>query len=111
VVAHQGDLVVRADAFARADRETDRPETVGAAVDEVAEKDEGASHPPLRLVRSLVDERLQEIGAAMNVADGEDLDVRRDRARQDKGFTTDDRGHACSLLLSAQTLHDRSGAR
>ncbi len=96
VVAHQRDFVVRVDALACADREIDRSEAVGAAIDEVADKDNRAPLPPLRLARRLIDERLQKIRPAVDVADGEDLHVRRDRARQDIGFTTDDRGHGRS---------------
>ena len=76
VIAHQRDLLVGADSFARACSEVDRSQAVGAAVHEVAEKDDGPPLPSLRLVRSLIEQRMQEIGPAMNVADGEHLDAR-----------------------------------
>ena len=46
----------------RIEREADRAKTVGAAVDEVAEKDEFAAPRALRLARRRVDQRLEQVG-------------------------------------------------
>ena len=78
--------LVGAEVFAGIEGEADRSKTVGAAVDEVAEKDEFAalSQPLLALRRG--DERFEQIRAPVNVADGENFRVRRGLARQSRKF-------------------------
>ena len=59
VVAHERDPFVGADALRGADREIDRAEAVGPAIDEVAEKDDRALLAPPRLARGFVEERVR----------------------------------------------------
>ena len=104
VVAHQRDLFVGADARRGADRKIDRAEAIGPAIDEVAEKDDRPLLAQPRLARGLIDERGEEIGPPVNVADGENLHLRAGGARQRKSSTLEDCGHAtrpCAKWLSA----------
>ena len=73
MVAHQRNPFVGADARRGADRKIDRAQAVGPAIDEVAEKDDRTLLAPPRLARGFIDERGEEVGAAVNVADGENL--------------------------------------
>ena len=56
-------------------------------------KTSAALLPPPRLARGLVDQRVEKIGAAVNVADGEHFRVRRDGPRQGKSLALDDGRH------------------
>ena len=82
-----------ADQLPGADRKIDRAEAVRATVDQIAEKDEDAPFASPWLARGFVEKRAQEISAAVNVADGENLDIRRNCPRQDERLTINDRGH------------------
>ncbi len=79
MISHERDLDVGLNSRARADRQCDRSEAVGAAVYEIAEKEHDPLLPQLRLGCGLVEERLQEIRPSVDVADSEHLDVRRER--------------------------------
>ena len=76
MVAHERDLLVGADARGGADREINRAEAIRSAIDEIAEKDDRPLVAKPRLARGLVEERAEEIGPPVNVADGENLHVR-----------------------------------
>ena len=93
MVAHERDRLVGADARFRGERKIDRAETVGSAIDEVAEKDDRAAVAKLGLPRGLVDEGGEKIAAAVNVADGENLRLRVYPQRQRKSLTLDTHGH------------------
>ncbi len=84
MVAHERDRLIGAEARLRSDRKIDRAETVGPAVDEVAEKDDRALAAQLGLPGRFVDERGEQVAAPMNVADGENLHFRAHAQRQRK---------------------------
>jgi hypothetical protein len=93
VIPHEPNRLLSADQLPGADRKIDRAEAVRAAVDQIAEKDEDAPLASPRLARGFVEKRAQQISAAMNVADRENLDVGRKRPRQDERLTIYDSGH------------------
>ena len=93
VVAHQRDRLIGADPRFRAHRKFDRAETVGSAVDEIAEKDDRALVAQLGLPGRLVDERAEKIASPVNVAHGENLRLRAHAQRQRKPSTLDHHRH------------------
>ena len=93
VIAHQPDRRIGADLRARRHRQLDRAQRIGPAVDEIAEEDEFAPLGAPGLMSGGVDQRLQKIGAAVDVADREDFDVGRRRSRQAQSFPVEDDGH------------------
>ena len=97
MVAHQRNPFVGADARRGADRKLDRAQAVGPAIDEVAEKDDRTLLAPPRLARGVIDERGEEVGAAVNVADGENLHLRAGGERQREFSTLEGCGHATGL--------------
>ena len=102
---------VGADARRGADREINRAEAIRSAIDEVAEKDDRPLLAKSGLARGLVEERAQEIGPPVNIADGENLHVRAHAARQRKSSTLDNCGHRipCAKLRRRQALHAGAG--
>ena len=113
MVAHERDRLIGADARFRSHRKIDRAETVGPAVDEIAKKDDRALVAQLGLPRRLVDERNEEIAAAVNVAHGKDLRVRTYAQRQRKSSTLDHHGHETTpgARERAAALHVHTCAR
>ena len=73
MITHKRDRLVGADARLGADRKIDRPETVGPAINKVAEKDDHPRLDKFGFTRSLVDQRADKIASSVNVADSEDL--------------------------------------
>ena len=113
MVAHERDRLIGADARFRSHRKIDRAETVGPAVDEIAEKDDRALVAQLGLPRRLVDERDEEIAAPVNVAHGENLRLRTYAQRQRKSSTLDHHGHETTpgARERAAALHVHTRAR
>ena len=93
VIAHQRDRHLGANPFSRANRQIDRAERIRAAVNEVAEKHDGAAQRAARLALRFLEQSVEQIGAPVNVADGENLDLGRGRARQGEELAVDDDGH------------------
>ena len=113
VVAHERDRLIGADARLGAHRKLDRAETVGSAIDEVAEKDDRALVAQLGLPRRLVDERGEKIASPVNVAHGENLRLRTYAQRQRKSSTLDHHGHETTpgARERAAALHGHTRAR
>ncbi len=109
VVAHEADLLIRPDQGPRPGREVDRAEAVRTAVDQVAEEDQRPPVPTARLERGFVDQGAQQIGPAVNVADGEHFDVRGDGPRHDKGLSLDDGRHDVPYPARVQHCMPRAG--
>ena len=80
VIAHQRDRLVGRSPPGGVDAEFDRAEAVAAAIDQVAEQHDDAPRGAARLTRRLVEQRFEQVAAAMDVADCEDFSCRR-RAR------------------------------
>src|ERR1700722_16450783 len=93
MVAHERDRLIGAEARFRSHRKIDRAQTVGPAVDEIAEKDDRGLVARLGFRRRLVDERDEKIAAPVNVAHGEYLRLRTYAQRQRKSSTLDHHGH------------------
>ncbi len=84
------------DTLLRADGKIDRSETVGAPIDQVAEKEDHAPRAAAGLAGRLIQKRLQQIRTAVNVADGKNLESRSDGPRQMIGVAGYDCGHSDS---------------
>ena len=93
MIAHEPDCLVGADARFRSHRKIDCAETVGSAINKVAEKDDRAPVAQPGLPRGLVDQRGEKIAPPVNVANGEDLRLRAYAQRQRKFLTLDDYSH------------------
>ena len=98
MVAHERNPFVGADAFRGAAREINRAQAVRPAIDKVAEKDDRALLAALRLPRGFIDEGGQQVGAPVNVADGENLPVRAGGERQREFPALDGCGHGTGDL-------------
>ena len=89
----------------RLERQIDRAEAVGAAVDEIAEQDDDATRRAARLARCFVEQRGEQIAAAVDVADGEDFDLVGAGARQRVTLAIEDDGHGRVLCLQVRGHH------
>ena len=104
VVAHQRDPFIGADALRSADRKINRAEAIGPAIDEIAEKDDRTFLAAPRLARRFIDKRGEQVGAAVNIADGENLLVRACGERQREFSTLDGCRHGNRTLRERAKL-------
>ena len=111
VIAHQRDRLVAARAPRRVERQIDRAEAVGTAVDEVAEQDDDAPRDAARLARRFVEQRGEQVAAAVDVADGEDFDIVGAGARQRVTPAVEDDGHWRVLCCQVRGQHGASRRR
>ena len=104
MVAHQRDPFIGADALRSADRKINRAEAIGPPIDEIAEKDDRTFPTAPRLARRFIDKRGEQVGAAVNIADGENLLVRACGERQREFSTLDGCRHGNRTLRERAKL-------